>query len=66
MFKNIRPDLFSLNNETDFFKMIGTIIKIDRSKDANLTFGVPTLKDRYLGHNGLSKIYLQSGKYLCR
>ena len=30
----------------------GIIIKIDRSKDANLTdFGKATLKDRYLGHN---------------
>ena len=48
-----RPDLFSLNNETELFQNDkGIIIKIDRSKDANLTdFGKATLKDRYLGHN---------------
>jgi ribonucleoside-diphosphate reductase alpha chain len=48
-----RPDLFSLNNETELFQNEkGIIIKIDRSKDSNLTdFGKATLKDRYLGHN---------------
>ena len=48
-----RPDLFSLNNETELFQNDkGIIIKIDRSKDVNLTdFGKATLKDRYLGHN---------------
>ena len=51
--KNNRPDLFSLNNETELFQNHkGIIIKIDRSKDANLTdFGKATLKDRYLGQN---------------
>jgi ribonucleoside-diphosphate reductase alpha chain len=48
-----RPDLFSLNNETELFQNEkGIIIKIDRSRDSNLTdFGKATLKDRYLGHN---------------
>ena len=48
-----RPDLFSLNNETELFQNDrGIIIKIDRSRDVNLTdFGKATLKDRYLGHN---------------
>ena len=51
--KNNRPDLFSLNNETELFQNDkGIIIKIDRSKDVNLTdFGKATLKDRYLGQN---------------
>ena len=51
--KSIRPDLFSLNNETELFQNDkGIIIKIDRSRDANLTdFGKATLKDRYLGPN---------------
>ncbi len=51
--KDKRPDLFSLNNETELFQNDkGIIIKIDRSKDVNLTdFGKATLKDRYLGHN---------------
>ena len=51
--KDSRPDLFSLNNETELFQNEkGIIIKIDRSRDANLTdFGKATLKDRYLGHN---------------
>ena len=49
--KDKRPDLFSLNNETELFQNDkGIIIKIDRSRDANLTdFGKATLKDRYLG-----------------
>ena len=51
--KDKRPDLFSLNNETELFQNEkGIIIKIDRSKDNNLTdFGKATLKDRYLGAN---------------
>ena len=51
--KSNRPDLFSLNNETELFQNDkGIIIKIDRSRDVNLTdFGKATLKDRYLGHN---------------
>ena len=51
--KGSRPDLFSLSTETELFQNEkGIIIKIDRSKDANLTdFGKATLKDRYLGHN---------------
>ena len=59
--KDNRPDLFSLNNETELFQNDkGIIIKIDRSKDSKLTdFGKATLKDRYLGHNNLFKIYLQ-------
>ena len=48
-----RPDLFSLSNETELFQNeTGIIIKIDRSRDANLTdFGRATLTDRYLGPN---------------
>ena len=59
--KNNRPDLFSLNNETELFQNDkGIIIKIDRSKDANLTdFGKATLKDRYLVTMSRIKIYLQ-------
>ena len=51
--KEKRPDLFSLSNDTELFQNEkGIIIKIDRSKDSNLTeFGKATLKDRYLGHN---------------
>ena len=50
---NKRPDLFSLSNETELFQNEkGIIIKIDRSRDKNLTdFGKATLKDRYLGLN---------------
>jgi len=48
-----KPDLFSLSGETELFQNEkGITIKIDRSRDANLTdFGKATLKDRYLGHN---------------
>tara|TARA_B100001250_G_scaffold44943_1_gene35302 strand:- start:18 stop:1955 length:1938 start_codon:yes stop_codon:yes gene_type:complete len=48
-----RPDLFSLNNDTELFQNSkGVTVKIDRSKDANLTeFGKATLNDRYLGTN---------------
>ena len=48
-----RPDLFSLNNDTELFQNSrGITIKIDRSKDKNLTeFGKATLSDRYLGFN---------------
>ena len=46
-------DLFSLSGETELFQNDkGITIKIDRSRDSNLTdFGKATLKDRYLGHN---------------
>tara|TARA_Y100000590_G_scaffold323771_1_gene367200 strand:- start:290 stop:2227 length:1938 start_codon:yes stop_codon:yes gene_type:complete len=48
-----RPDLFSLSNETELFQNEkGITIKIDRSRDDNLTeFGRATLSDRYLGAN---------------
>ena len=48
-----KPDLFSLSGETELFQNEkGTTIKIDRSRDSNLTdFGKATLKDRYLGQN---------------
>jgi ribonucleoside-diphosphate reductase alpha chain len=51
--KENRPDLFSLSDETELFQNDkGIIIKIDRSKDVNLTdFGKATLTDRYLGPN---------------
>ena len=51
--KEKRPDLFSLSSETELFQNEkGIIIKIDRSRDKNLTdFGRATLTDRYLGHN---------------
>ena len=48
-----RPDLFSLSNDTELFQNEkGITIKIDRSKDLNLTdFGKATLTDRYLSEN---------------
>ena len=48
-----KPDLFSLSGETELFQNDkGITIKIDRSRDANLTdFGKETLRDRYLGQN---------------
>ena len=48
-----KPDLFSLTGETELFQNEkGITIKIDRSRDSNLTdFGRATLTDRYLGHN---------------
>ncbi len=48
-----KPDLFSLSGETELFQNDkGITIKIDRSRDANLTdFGKATLSDRYLGQN---------------
>ncbi len=48
-----KPDLFSLSGETELFQNDkGITIKIDRSRDVNLTdFGKATLKDRYLGQN---------------
>ena len=51
--KDKRPDLFSLNNNTELFQNSkGITIKIDRSRDANLTdFGRATLSDRYVGEN---------------
>ena len=43
-----RPDLFSLSDNTELFQNSkGITIKIDRSKDQNLTdFGRATLSDR--------------------
>ena len=51
--KDKRPDLFSLNNNTELFQNSkGITIKIDRSRDTNLTdFGRATLSDRYVGEN---------------
>ena len=51
--KEKRLDLFSLSNETELFQNEkGITIKIDRSRDSNLTeFGKVTLSDRYLGAN---------------
>ena len=48
-----KPDLFSLSGETELFQNEkGITIKIDRSRDVNLTnFGKATLQDRYLGQN---------------
>jgi len=48
-----RTDLFSLTQETELFQNDkGITVKINRSKDSNLTnFGKATLKDRYLGFN---------------
>ena len=48
-----RADLFSLTQETELFQNDrGITVKIDRSKDSNLTnFGRATLSDRYLGFN---------------
>ena len=48
-----RLDLFSLNNDTELFQNSkGITIKIDRSRDSNLTeFGKATLSDRYVGAN---------------
>ena len=48
-----KPDLFSLSGETELFQNEkGITIKIDRSRDSNLTdFGKATLTDRYLGQN---------------
>ena len=51
--KDKKPDLFSLNHETELFQNDkGITIKIDRSRDENLTdFGRATLSDRYLGQD---------------
>ena len=48
--KQKRPDLFTLSDNTELFQNSkGITIKIDRSKDKNLTeFGKETLSDRYL------------------
>ena len=48
-----RPDLFSLSDQAELFQNAkGITIKIDRSRDKNLTdFGRATLSDRYLGEN---------------
>ena len=50
---NKKPDLFSLNLQTELFQNDkGITIKIDRYRDKNLTdFGRATLSDRYLGQN---------------
>ena len=52
-FKNKKLDLFSLNQQNELFQNDkGITIKIDRSRDKNLTdFGKATLSDRYLGQN---------------
>ena len=52
-FKNKKLDLFSLNQQNELFQNEkGITIKIDRSRDKNLTdFGRATLSDRYLGQN---------------
>ena len=52
-FKNKKLDLFSLNQQNELFQNDkGITIKIDRSRDKNLTdFGRATLSDRYLGQN---------------
>ena len=52
-FNEKKPDLFSLNHQTELFQNDkGITIKIDRSRDENLTdFGKATLSDRYLGQN---------------
>ena len=59
--KDKRPDLFSLNNNTELFQNSrGITIKIDRSRDSNLTdFGKATLSDRYWVKMNHSKISLQ-------
>ena len=51
--KDKRPDLFSLSDQTELFQNSkGITIKIDRTRDSNLTdFGRATLTDRYLGEN---------------
>ena len=51
--KNKGPDLFSLSDNTELFQNSrGITIKIDRTRDKNLTdFGRATLNDRYLGEN---------------
>ena len=48
-----KPDLFSLSGETELFQNEkGITVKIDRSRDSNLTdFGRATLDDRYLSQN---------------
>ena len=58
--KGNRPDLFSLNNETELFQNDkGIIIKIDRSRDVNLSdFGKATLKADTLVTTSLFKICL--------
>jgi len=51
--KDKRPDLFSLSDQTELFQNSkGITVKIDRTRDSNLTdFGRATLSDRYLGEN---------------
>ena len=57
-----KPDLFSLSGETELFQNEkGITIKIDRSRDQNLTdFGRATLTDRYLGQNESSRFDLNT------
>ena len=58
--KDKRLDLFSLNSETELFQNSkGITIKIDRSRDDNLTdFGKATLTVDTLEQTSLFKIYL--------
>ena len=65
---NKKPDLFSLNDQTELFQNDkGITIKIDRSRDKNLTdFGRATLSDRYLGQDeSYQDLVCESCKYLC-
>ena len=61
-----RPDLFSLNDNTELFQNSkGITIKIDRSKDINLTeFGKATLSDRYLGSNESYLFMVKDGSFV--
>ena len=54
--KDKRPDLFSLNNNTELFQNSkGITIKIDRARDVNLTdFGKATLSDRSVSYTHLT------------
>ena len=51
-----KPDLFSLSGETELFQNEkGITIKIDRSRDENLTdFGKATLTDRSVSYTHLT------------
>ena len=62
-----RPDLFSLSDQAELFQNSkGITIKIDRSRDDNLTdFGKATLSDRYLGENeSFQDLFAKSRKSL--
>ena len=56
-----KPDLFSLSGDTELFQNDkGITIKIDRSRDSNLTdFGRATLTDNIWVKTSHFKIYLQ-------